>query len=306
MDDAGVYRLSPEVALVQTVDFFFPVVNDPRTFGRIVAANSLSDVWAMGGEALTAMNLLAYPVSEVPEEAIEELLIGGSEKLVEASVVLVGGHTMEQKELFYGMSVTGKVHPQRIRVNSQGRIGDALVLTKPLGIGVCANALAAGKLTQEDYDPFVAVMERLNLYASRTAHRFDVSAMTDITGFGLLGHSLAMAKAAGATFQFAFPKVPILPQALAWMSTVGAQQAHKCEAYVKPHLRLGNGVTAHQFGLLAEAQTSGGLLMAVRSDQSEALISALHEAGDTAAAVIGEVLPLTPMANGQPCHLEVV
>lgn len=184
-DDAGVYKISKNKAIIQTVDFFFPIVNDPHDFGRVVAANSLSDVWAMGAEPLTAMNVLAYPAGKIPVEVIEELLIGGSEKLKEAGVVLVGGHTLEQETFIYGMSITGIARIDKLKTNTNARIGDLIILTKPLGTGVMSSAVSEDGLTDEQYKNFVETMYRLNKYASETLSRFDISALTDVTGFGL-------------------------------------------------------------------------------------------------------------------------
>jgi selenide,water dikinase len=305
MDDAGVFRLTPDLALVQTVDFFYPVVNDPRAFGRIVAANSLSDVWAMGGKALTAMNLLAYPAGQIPPEVIEELLIGGSEKLQEAGVVLVGGHTLEQEELTYGMSVTGIVHPDATLTNACARVGDALILTKPLGTGVYANALSRDALDTIHYDAFVGTMERLNLYAADVLRRFDVGAVTDVTGFGLLGHALPIARNAGVTLAVRADAVPLLPDTLQYLTEFYAKEVCKCRRYVAPFLEVAAGVDPAYPTIFSEAQTSGGLLVSIRPDQAEAAVAALRESGDPASAIIGEVLPGPASDAEKPCYLRV-
>jgi len=305
MDDAGVFRLTPELALVQTVDFFYPVVNDPRACGRIVAANSMSDVWAMGARALTAMNLLAYPAGRIPPEVIEELLIGGSEKLQEAGVVLVGGHTLEQEELTYGMSVTGIVHPHAAFTNARARVGDALVLTKPLGIGVYANALSHDALDSAHYDAFVGTMERLNLYAADVLRRFDVGAVTDVTGFGLLGHALPFARNAGVTLSIRSGAVPLLPDTIQYLTEYYAKEVCKCRRYVAPYLQVDTGVEAAYPTIFSDAQTSGGLLFSIRADQAEAAVAALRESGDPASAIIGEVQPGPAPDTENPCYLRV-
>ena len=306
MDDAGVFRLTPDVALVQTVDFFYPVVNDPQTFGRIVAANSLSDVWAMGAKALTAMNILAYPAGKITPEAIEALLIGGSEKLQEAGVVLVGGHTMEQEEFVYGMSVTGVIHPKRVFTNSGGRQSDQLILTKPLGTGVYSNALAKDGLTTEQFDLFVTSMERLNMYAAEVLGHFDVSAVTDVTGFGLLGHALPIARNTGRKLIIRESSVPRFPGIMDLMERYNSYQVCKCEEFVEPYTMMDEHLSPSQFALLAEAQTSGGLLAAVHPKDVESMLCALREAGDETAAIIGEVAGQVDTNTEHPYFLEIV
>ena len=289
MDDAGVYLICDDVALVQTVDFFFPIVDDARSFGRIAAANSMSDIWAMGAKAITAMNHLAYPAGKIPPEVIEELLIGAAEKLHEAGVVLLGGHTMEQEELLFGMSVTGITNPESALTNDNATAGDALVLTKPLGTGVYCDAMLNGGLTASQYDIFVYWMERLNKYASEIMQRFKVSCLTDVTGFGLLGHALPVARNAEVRLVIEADRVPLLPGLPGLLDTFNPKGVCKCSDYVEPYLRMSNRIDRRLFAIFSEAQTSGGLLATVRSDQAEALVAALREHGDTESAVIGEV-----------------
>jgi selenide,water dikinase len=306
MDDAGVVRLSPEVALVQTLDFFQPIVNDARTFGRIVAANSLSDVWAMGAKALTAMNILAYPSKKIPMHVVEELLGGACEKLQEANVLLVGGHSMELSEVFYGMSVTGTIHPDRVLTNAKARVGDKLILTKPLGTAVYSEAHQKDGLTAEEYSEFSSSMERLNLYASQVFQRFDVSAMTDVTGFGLLGHALPFGRNAEVTIRLSIERVPRFSSFFNLMQRFLPTQTWKNNDYVQPYVRKEEGVSDDEYALVAEAQTSGGLLAAVRSDQVADALAALRAAGDTSAAVVGEVVPLVLEGDGRKVYLDVV
>jgi selenide, water dikinase len=305
MDDAGVYRLTPDLALVQTLDFFQPVVNDPRTFGRIVAANSLSDVWAMGGRALTAMNILAYPAKTMPEEIISELLIGAAEKLQEANVVLVGGHSMEQEQMFYGMSVTGTIHPDRIVTNARARAGHTLILTKPLGTSIYAEALAKDRLTTSQCDEYSSSMERLNMYASGVLGKFDVSAMTDVTGFGLLGHALPIARNAGVTLVLHASRIPCFSATFSLMEEFRSSQAWKSKQYVEPHTQRSDAVTPQQYMLMTDPQTSGGLLAAVPPEHADEIIRALHSAGDTAACQVGEVVPLVHSQEGRPIFLNI-
>lgn len=291
MDDAGVYRLTDELALVQSVDFFFPIVNDPRSFGRIGAANSLSDIWAMGARAITAMNHLAYPAGKIPPEVIEELLIGAVEKLKEANVVLLGGHTLEQEELVFGMSVTGLTSPETALTNANARIGDLLIITKPLGTGVYCDAMINDGLTKEQFTLYINSMERLNLYASEVIQRFDVSCVTDVTGFGLLGHSLPIAKNANVTVVISSKEVPLLPGLPDMLDMFNPKGVCKCKEWVKPHLEVAPRVDDRYFQLFAEAQTSGGLLATVRPDQADTLVKTLREHGDTESAIIGRIEP---------------
>lgn len=288
MDDAGVYKISKNVALVQTVDFFFPVVNDPRDFGRVVAANSLSDIWAMGAQALTAMNILAYPAGKIPVEAIEELLIGGSEKLTEAGVVLVGGHTLEQETFVYGMSITGTGHPDKLKTNYDARIGDLIILTKPIGTGVMSSAHAEDGLSDNQYKNFVDTMTRLNKYASETLSQFDISALTDVTGFGLLGHALPIAQNANVKLCFNSENIPVFDDIFELMSQFNPK-IEKVFEYIESYTKIDEKTDAQKVQLFSEAQTSGGLLAMINADQAEKALQALHNVGDTASTIIGEV-----------------
>ncbi len=288
MDDAGVYKISGDFALVQSVDFLFPVVNDPRDFGRVVAANSMSDIWAMGAKAITAMNILAYPAGKIPESAIQELLIGGSEKLKEAGAVLVGGHTLEQEIFVYGMSVTGTIHVDKLKTNSCARVGDLLILTKPLGTGILSTASSKDKLNKKQYKRYVETMYRLNKYASEILLKFDISALTDITGFGLLGHALAFAKNSNVLMHFYTNKVPFYDEIFKLMKKISPKIGKTVE-YIKPYVTISNNADENKVKLLSEAQTSGGLLAAVNAKQAKKIIKRLHDIGDTDSAIIGEV-----------------
>lgn len=292
MDDAGVYLICDDIALVQTVDFFFPIVDDPRSFGRIAAANSMSDIWAMGARAVTAMNILAYPAGKIPVEVVEELLTGAAEKLHEAGVVLLGGHTMEQEDLLYGMSVTGITRPETALTNDNARPGDLIVLTKPLGTGIYCDAMMNDGLTPERYDTFVYWMERLNKYASEIMQRFPVSCLTDVTGFGLLGHSLPIARNAGVRILIRSKEVPLLPGLPEMLDTFNPKGVCKCTDYTEQWTRVSSGVEPGRYTIMAEAQTSGGLLATVDPGHAERLVSVLREHGDTEAAIIGEVLEM--------------
>jgi len=290
MDDAGVYRISETTALVQTVDFFAPVVGDPRTFGRIAAANSMSDIWAMGGKALTAMNLLCFPGTKLDVDVIQEILTGSSEKLVEAGVVLVGGHTAQQDEVLFGLSVTGVIHPDKTKTNSNARVGDTLILTKPIGSGILATANKAHPLKPEIMGPVIASMERLNMYASEVLNDYDVSAMTDITGFGLLGHSLAFAKSANAGLLFNANDIPLFAGVMDYVADFLPGGSAQNRMYAGEHTYFESGISQGLADVLFDAQTSGGLLVAIRSDQAEEALFAIREAGDENSAVVGRVI----------------
>jgi len=289
MDDAGVYRLTDDSALVQTVDFFAPVVADPGTFGRIAAANSMSDVWAMGGRAITAMNLLCFPGGKLGPEVVREILTGSSEKLVEAGVVLVGGHTAEQDEVLFGLSVTGVIHPELARRNSMARPGDRLILTKPLGIGILTTANKASPLPSQIMGPAIASMERLNMYACDVLRSFDVSSMTDITGFGLLGHSVAFAESAGVRLVFRDSLIPVFPGTIDLVKQFFPGGSAQNRKYVGERALINAQVSSCSADILFDAQTSGGLLAAVRADQALQALEAVREAGDEDAAIVGWV-----------------
>ena len=298
MDDAGVYRINETTALVQTVDFFSPVVGDPLTFGRIAAANSLSDIWAMGGKALTAMNLLCFPGGKLEVDVIEEIMTGSSEKLVEAGVVLVGGHTAEQDEVIFGLSVTGIIHPEKVMTNSMARPGDILILTKPIGSGILTTANKAAPLKPEIMGPLIASMERLNMYASDVLNEYDVSAMTDITGFGLLGHSLAFARSANVGLVFNAEDIPLFTGVMDYVEDYFPGGSAQNRKYVGENAYTDSDISENLADILFDAQTSGGLLAAVRADQAEEAVSALRECGNEETTIIGRVVE--DPGEGQP------
>ncbi len=279
-DDAGVYQLSEELALVQTVDFFTPIVDDPYTYGCISAANSLSDVYAMGGRPLTALNIVGFPKNIFPLHVLAEILRGGQEKAAEAGVVILGGHTIGDDELKYGLAVTGVVHPKRILTNSGARPGDVLILTKALGVGTVTTALKAGKARPEWIDEAARQMAALNKAASEAALATGVHAVTDITGFGLLGHALEMAQASGVGLILHFDSVPILSAAFettaAGLVPGGTKANH---LFTSPHVEYGPHLNREQQLLLNDPQTSGGLLIAVPLERAAELQNRLAEAG---------------------------
>ena len=296
-DDAGVYRLTEEIALILTLDFFTPIVNDPYTFGQIAAANSLSDVYAMGGRPLTALNIVCYPSKTVPKEALKAIMAGGLDKIHEAGALLVGGHSVDDTELKYGLSVTGIVHPQRILTNAGAQVGDRLILTKPLGTGIIATAMKGGAASPEAEAQAVAVMTALNRPAALCLEGFAVHAVTDITGFGLLGHALEMATGSHVELTLFASLVPVMAAArdYAAMGLVPAGTFAN-RNFCQKSLKVGSGVDPVTLDLLADAQTNGGLLIAVAGDQGEKLLARLHDQGVAAATMIGEVTASGPGA----------
>ena len=300
-DDAGVYILTEEIALIQTLDFFTPIVNDPYTFGQIAAANSLSDVYAMGGRPLTALNIVCYPSQTVPKEVLQAVLAGGLDKIHEAGALLVGGHSVDDTELKYGLSVTGVVHPQRVLTNAGARAGDRLILTKPLGTGIIATAMKGRVASPEAEAQAVAVMTALNRTAAECLEGFAVHAATDITGFGLLGHALEMAAGSKVELTLFASWLPILEFAreYAAMGLVPAGTFAN-RNFCEKSLKVAPGLDAVSLDLLADAQTNGGLLLAVAGEQAQDLLAGLHHRGVAAAAIIGEVTAFGPGA----IHLE--
>ena len=265
-DDAGVFQLSPDLALVQTLDFFAPIVDDPYDFGRVAAANALSDVFAMGGEPITAMNIVGFPVGQLPLSVLTDMLRGGQDAVHEAGAHVIGGHTITDEELKYGLSVTGTIHPKRMLTNAGARPGDVLVLTKPIGTGILSTAAKRGVLGAERQAALVKSMTTLNAVASRAAVALGLQCATDITGFGLLGHASHVARASKVTLAIDMSTVPLLPgtrEALAAGALTGG--AARNDAYLEPLVAWGP-VTNDERAFLVDPQTSGGLLVAVPQD----------------------------------------
>jgi selenide,water dikinase len=286
-DDAGVYRLTDELALVQTVDFFTPVVDDPYRFGLIAAANALSDVYAMGGRPLCAMNIVTFPAGKMSIDVLRETLRGGLDKLREAGVALVGGHSVTDPELKYGLSVTGVVHPDRIWTNAGARKGDRLVLTKPLGTGIVNTAIKAGEASAAAIEEVVASMARLNRDAASVAARFCVRACTDVTGFGLVGHADEMIRGSGIGVRIDAAALPSFEEAhehAAMGFLPGGLQRNR--DHWKGTLHVAAGVVPFAVDLVCDPQTSGGLLIAIGAEEADALVAALREA-DVPAVAIG-------------------
>jgi selenide,water dikinase len=289
-DDAGVYKISDELALIQTVDFFTPVVDDPFRFGQIAAANALSDVYAMGGTPKTAMNLVAFPVKEMDISVLRQILQGGVDKLTEAGVVLIGGHSIEDKELKYGLSVTGFVHPAQVLTKKNLQAGDRLVLTKPLGTGIVNTVIKAGMASADLIDRVTHLMIGLNRDAAEIMARFEVNACTDVTGFGLLGHLAEMVCGSGMSARVFSMQVPVIPEALefASMGLIPAG-AYKNREFRASMIAFAETVALSRQDALVDPQTSGGLLISVSGNQAAELITALKDAGVGDAAEIGEV-----------------
>lgn len=262
-DDAGVVLLSDGIALVQTVDFFAPIVDDPYSFGQIAAANALSDVYAMGGEPLTALNIVAFPEKVLPLAVLTEILRGGQDKVHEAGALIVGGHTVTDDEVKYGLAVTGRADPARLLTNAGARAGDVLVLTKPLGSGILATAAKAGRLDGPPLATLIATMSMLNAVASRAALAIGATCATDITGFGLLGHASHIARASNVTLTIRLADVPVLPGARrAWENGSRTGGAERNAAFIEGRVEWMNG-DGWTRALFADPQTSGGLLVAV-------------------------------------------
>jgi selenide,water dikinase len=275
-----VFRVRPDLALIQTVDFFTPIVDDPRTFGRIAAANALSDVYAMGGTPMLAMNIVCFPRKRLPLEVLREVLRGGQEVVEEAGALLVGGHSVEDPELKYGLSVTGSVHPDRVVTNAGARPGDRLVLTKPLGTGVIATAIKAGLAPSGAEADAVRWMTTLNRSAAEAMLEVGAHACTDVTGFGLLGHALEMARASRVALEIAAAAVPLIDgvRELAAMGMLPAGSFAN-RAFCGAEVDIEAGVDPLLVDLLADAQTSGGLLIAVAAERAAALHAALARRG---------------------------
>lgn len=290
-DDAAVYRLTSDIALITTVDYITPPVDDPWWFGQIAAANSLSDVYAMGGKPLTALNLVMFPSKKLDLGLLKDILRGGSEKILEARASMAGGHSVDDNEPKYGLAVTGQVHPDRILTNRACRPGDALVLTKPLGTGVLFNANRSGKLPFPELEAVLSQIAALNRLAIETALNFDVHACTDITGFGILGHTLEMAHGADVQIELDYGRLPFYPNALQMYQkgeTTGSNKANRQLA--AGFWQAATSLTAAAEELLFDPQTSGGLLLSVPEAEADDLVAALHAAGVAAAARVAQVV----------------
>ncbi len=287
-DDAGVFRLRADLAIVNTVDFFTPIVDDPYVFGQIAAANALSDIYAMGADPVTALNIVGFPKGTLPIEVLGEILQGGAERVRKAGAVVIGGHSIIDQELKYGMAVTGAIHPDRVIRNVGVREGDALVLTKRLGTGIITTALKQRKASAASVRAAVSSMVALNKVASSVMRRFAVHACSDVTGFGLLGHSYEMASGSGVTIVLRADSMPLLPGAA--RLAAGGHITGGCKrnkSYLADKVAIGPSVTPDQVEIAFDPQTSGGLLIALPRKDGNRLVKALRTAGISAAAVVG-------------------
>lgn len=290
-DDAAVYQLDDEKALIQTLDFFTPIVDDPYSFGRIAAANSLSDVYAMGGEPILALNIVGFP-NCLNIEILGEILRGGAEKVKEAGALLVGGHTIEDDEPKYGLSVLGIVHPKKVLANSTAKPGDLLIITKPLGVGIINTAIKGGLASDDEIERAVFTMEYLNKDAADGMKKVEVNACTDITGFGLVGHLYEMANGSDVTIEIDSAKVPILEGAHSYaeMGLVPAG-AYKNMHYVGENVKIEEGVSETLTDIFFDPQTSGGLLVSLSEEECSKLTDIYKDTLKTEFSVIGRVMP---------------
>ena len=295
-DDAAVYRLTDDLAVVQTIDFFPPIVDDPYDFGVIAAVNALSDVYAMGGVPLLALNIVCFP-EDLPKEVLGRILLGGMDVAKEAGIVVAGGHTVKDREPKYGMSVTGIVRPDSIITNAAAAIGDDLVLTKPLGTGIITTAAKAGVTDDATLAGAIEIMRQLNRAAGEVMVEAKVKSATDITGFGLVGHLLGMLRASGTAARLRFSDVPLLPgvRELADRGVVPGGTRNNFDAF-DSEVAWGSDITDEEKLILCDAQTSGGLLMAVPSGSTQAVLDALTQRG-VMGAVIGQVVAAEEASN---------
>lgn len=276
-DDAAVYQVSDDKAIILTLDFFTPVVDDPYTFGKIAAANSLSDIYAMGGEPTVAMNIVCFPKCE-DMNILKEIMRGGAEKVMEAGAILVGGHTVDDNEPKYGLSVTGMVHPSKVRANAHVKEGDLLILTKPIGTGIINTAIKGELASEQDYEEAVRTMEYLNKYPAQAMRNIDVNGVTDVTGFGLVGHTIEMAEGSDISIELFARQVPMLSSAqhFASMGIVPGGTYTNME-YFGPRVYTEEGIEQNILDVLYDPQTSGGLLISVSPQYAETLIQALQD-----------------------------
>lgn len=289
-DDAGVYRIDAATAIVQTVDFFTPIVDDPYAFGQIAAANALSDVYAMGARPVTALNIVGFPISRLPHHVLARILTGGADKVREAGAVIIGGHSIDDGEPKYGLAVTGLVHPDRILRKGAARPGDVLVLTKPIGIGVITTAIKRTDVPASVVDEAIAVMSRLNNVVD-VLTACGVRCVTDVTGFGLLGHAAEIARESGVGLEISASSVPILEAARRYGAEgyfPGGSKANR--SFLKDVVTFRPGVPELERALLCDAVTSGGLLIACPPDAVDQLQDGLEASGALARAVIGRVV----------------
>jgi len=290
-DDAGIYKLTDEIALVVTADFITPPVDDPVLFGQIGAANALSDIFAMGARPVTCVNLVCFPIGKLETEVLADILTGAREKIDEAGAVLIGGHTVTDPEPKFGLAVTGVVHPERCWTNAGARPGDALVMTKPIGSGVLLNANAKGWVSDDDLAACIQSLISLNKVSAETALDFEIHAATDITGFGLAGHALEIARASRVGFELSFTNIPIFSGAADMYERgmrTGLNSSNRQMA--ASNIEFVTALTGAREELLFDPQTNGGLLFALPDNAADALVNRLRDVGVSAASRIGTVV----------------
>lgn len=288
-DDAGVYRLTDTIALIQTVDYFTPIVDDPYMFGQITAANALSDVYAMGGEPKTVLNIVGFPIKKLGAEVLSDILRGAADKVKEAGAITVGGHSIDDQEPKFGLSVTGIVHPDKVWKNVGAKPGDVLVLTKPIGVGIITTGIKRNVVTSLQEQIVTETMATLNKVAAETLTEFQPHAVTDVTGFGLMGHGSEMARGSGVSFEISISKVPVLEGALelAKQGVVpgGSKSNH---SWLKDDVVYEEILPEEQL-VLCDAITSGGLLIAISEEEAKMYVDRLQSKGVAAASIVGKV-----------------
>lgn len=288
-DDAGVYKLTDDIAIVQTLDFFTPIVDNPYDFGQIAATNAISDVYAMGGKPITALNIVAFPISKLDKTILSDIMRGAGDKLREAGVTLVGGHSIDDQEPKFGLAVTGTVHPDHIRTNAGAKAGDKLVLTKPIGVGIYTTSLKQGALSNEEIKQVTSIMTTLNKTAAEVMSSYDVHAATDVTGFGLLGHATEMAKASEVGIRIYSEQVPTLPRTKELAEEGRIPGGTKSNyAHVADSVTYSEKLDQLDRYILCDAVTSGGLLIAVSAKEADQLVDEMTANGVNA-TIIGEV-----------------
>jgi selenide,water dikinase len=293
-DDAGVYKLTDDLAIVQTLDFFTPIVDDPYDFGQIAATNAISDVYAMGGKPITALNIVAFPISNLDKSILSDILRGAGDKLKEAGVTLVGGHSIDDQEPKFGLAVTGTVHPDKVRTNAGAKEGDKLVLTKPIGVGIYTTSLKNGALSKDEIKQVTTIMTTLNKTASEVMSNFEVHAATDVTGFGLLGHATEMARASNTGIRIFADQVPILPRTKELAETGRIPGGTKSNFnHVADAVTYSEKLDQLDRYILCDAVTSGGLLISVSADHVDQLVDEMKTKGVNA-SIIGEVTDKHP------------
>ena len=285
------YKLNDELAIIQTLDFFTPIVDDPYTFGQVAATNALSDVYAMGGRPLTAMNIVCFPVKTMDISVLKEILAGGLDKIQEAGTILVGGHSVEDQELKYGLSVTGIIHPAKVVLNTGARAGDRLILTKPLGTGIINTAVKGGVADEGVVSKVVKCMSTLNRKASELMMEVEVHACTDVTGFGLLGHASEMIEETDVGMVLYSSEIPFFPEAKEFaIKGLVPGGTYRNKEFRSHMIESATEISDDMLLILFDAQTSGGLLISVPDSEAKPLLKRMHEHGIAEAAIIGEII----------------